>query len=290
MLRLAHRLTHPRPAAPAHCRLRSCSDFCLIYQLAGRSWIWWEPAGGSLSLPAGHAVLFPPHAVHGLALDGAPHIAVHFDLEADPAMIQGGLGHIEPLDVLRQESELDHVPEVVLADGAIRHPLRVRAQGRREWERHLESLVAAHDQRGLQRPAQQLRSLERLGFLLRQFLDCERDGHQPGDLDPRLQRLLGDPDLRSGLAPSVADMAHRCELGVVAFRNLFTRELGQPPRAWLEARRIERAARLLIDSDEPIAVIAESVGYPDPYHFSRVFRRVTGAAPRDYRRRGSGAG
>ncbi|MEN8801870.1 MAG: AraC family transcriptional regulator, partial [Thiogranum sp.] len=48
--------------------------------------------------------------------------------------------------------------------------------------------------------------------------------------------------------------------------------------------RYERAARLLRESDATALDIALEVGYEDPSHFSRAFKRIAGVSPREYRR------
>jgi AraC family transcriptional regulator of arabinose operon len=55
--------------------------------------------------------------------------------------------------------------------------------------------------------------------------------------------------------------------------------MGRPPGRYLEERRIERAARALVETNLKILRIADAEGYSDPYHFSRVFRRLM-ACPR----------
>ena len=40
---------------------------------------------------------------------------------------------------------------------------------------------------------------------------------------------------------------------------------------------------MLIQTTIPIARIAEQVGIPNVQHFSKLFRRVTGKSPREYR-------
>jgi len=48
--------------------------------------------------------------------------------------------------------------------------------------------------------------------------------------------------------------------------------------------RYERAARLLRESDATALEIALEVGYEDPSHFSRAFKRIASVSPREYRR------
>ncbi len=45
-----------------------------------------------------------------------------------------------------------------------------------------------------------------------------------------------------------------------------------------------RARELLLTTDRSIADIAEEVGYPDQFYFSRQFQAVTGSSPRHFRR------
>lgn len=48
--------------------------------------------------------------------------------------------------------------------------------------------------------------------------------------------------------------------------------------------RSEKAASALAETDQPIAKIAEEVGFTDPTVFSRAFKKWNGESPRDYRR------
>jgi beta-lactam-binding protein with PASTA domain len=47
--------------------------------------------------------------------------------------------------------------------------------------------------------------------------------------------------------------------------------------------RIERAKELLADSDVSIKEICSEVGYADPNYFSRIFKKVTGVTPTEYK-------
>jgi transcriptional regulator GlxA family with amidase domain len=47
--------------------------------------------------------------------------------------------------------------------------------------------------------------------------------------------------------------------------------------------RSARARELLITTDATVADIAHSVGYDDPFYFSRQFRAINGTSPSEYR-------
>lgn len=54
--------------------------------------------------------------------------------------------------------------------------------------------------------------------------------------------------------------------------------------AILEEAKMASANRLMLISDRPLIDIANDLGYSDPAHFTRAFRRWTGLAPSTYRR------
>ena len=55
-------------------------------------------------------------------------------------------------------------------------------------------------------------------------------------------------------------------------------------RAVLDEVRFESAKQLLLVRDTRISEVARAVGFDDPSHFSRLFRRIGGLSPREYRR------
>jgi AraC-like DNA-binding protein len=80
-------------------------------------------------------------------------------------------------------------------------------------------------------------------------------------------------------------LAERHELSPTHFRRLWQRSVGVPPHRFLIEERLRHACRALVQTDAPIAEIAESHGFVDPLYFSRRFRAFSGESPSTYRQR-----
>ena len=68
--------------------------------------------------------------------------------------------------------------------------------------------------------------------------------------------------------------------------RLFHAYAGVSPSRYLTAYRMEQARKLLRDSNLSVGEIAERVGYPDPFHFSKTFRNTVGVSPSQFRQSG----
>lgn len=67
------------------------------------------------------------------------------------------------------------------------------------------------------------------------------------------------------------------------FVRRFTAEIGQSPSDYVFAQRMERAARLLVATDMPVASIAAATGFAGGNYFAKAFRRRNGHSPSAYR-------
>ena len=86
---------------------------------------------------------------------------------------------------------------------------------------------------------------------------------------------------------SLADISAQLGIGRTKLCRLAKELSGGRTLSYLIAqRRIEAAKALLLQSDLAIGAVAEAVGISDYNYFSRVFRAVTGATPREYREHG----
>lgn len=83
--------------------------------------------------------------------------------------------------------------------------------------------------------------------------------------------------------PSLAEMANVAGLSPTVFQKRFTQEFGCSPRKWIEMRRMDLARRLL-QSGVTVQTVAEQCGYANPYHFSRVVKRVVKMTPTQLQR------
>jgi transcriptional regulator GlxA family with amidase domain len=88
---------------------------------------------------------------------------------------------------------------------------------------------------------------------------------------------------------SVAELAAQSGLESRTFLRRFTKATGIKPREYQQRLQMSRAREILEFSCTSIDEIASHVGYVDIDAFRRVFRRITGLTPSDYRRRFSNA-
>lgn len=86
-------------------------------------------------------------------------------------------------------------------------------------------------------------------------------------------------------APSLSEIADEVGVHPVHLARVFRRHEGCSIGEYARRLRTERAMEALRDTGVPIGRLAHRLGYADHSHFSRSFRRATGLAPSEYRRR-----
>ena len=79
------------------------------------------------------------------------------------------------------------------------------------------------------------------------------------------------------------------EVGVSAnyFSAVFSQEMEVTFIEYVTQKRMEKAKKLLRQTEKPSRDIAVEVGYKDPHYFSFVFKKTQGCTPREYRTRGN---
>ena len=84
---------------------------------------------------------------------------------------------------------------------------------------------------------------------------------------------------------SVDAVAQACGLSAPYLCRLFRRFADESPLQFLTRVRMQHAAEFLIRHDASVQSAAYALGYTDPFHFSRVFKRVHGLSPTAFVRR-----
>jgi AraC-like DNA-binding protein len=130
-----------------------------------------------------------------------------------------------------------------------------------------------------------------------------RSGEVPVHSRPRIGALASSPrtsapePTRGGLPPgltrrireyieshldetiSLEALASTAGVSVHHFARAFKQTVGVPPHEYLLRKRVDRARRMLGQTDLSLSEIALSVGFSDHSHFARHFRRLTGMTP-----------
>ncbi|MBC2605104.1 helix-turn-helix domain-containing protein [Pelagicoccus albus] len=88
---------------------------------------------------------------------------------------------------------------------------------------------------------------------------------------------------RTNEAISAEELAAELNVGYTYFRRMFKRYTGLSPKLYHTQLRLERAKRLLRESDQTVGEIASHLNFDSPFHFSNWFKKRTGAAPKNWR-------
>jgi AraC family transcriptional regulator len=99
----------------------------------------------------------------------------------------------------------------------------------------------------------------------------------------RYARVLAFIGAHFGEPITIEDMASEAALSPAHFSRLFRAALGETPYQFLMDYRIEKAKTMLAEPGRPIIDIALACGFADQPHFTRIFKRLTGKTPRDWR-------
>ncbi len=67
--------------------------------------------------------------------------------------------------------------------------------------------------------------------------------------------------------------------------HAFTEEFGISPINYLISKRIEEAEHLLSNTDFPLSMISNSIGFSSPSYFAQIFKKQNNCSPREYRKK-----
>ncbi len=118
-------------------------------------------------------------------------------------------------------------------------------------------------------------------------LSTEQFGTSPLEVQPLLARAFDVIEARFREPLSLSDVAAALHLTPAYLTTVVREATGRTVNTWIAERRMAEARRLLLQDDAYVALVGERVGYPDPAHFTRQFKRRHGLTPLQYRKQHS---
>lgn len=83
---------------------------------------------------------------------------------------------------------------------------------------------------------------------------------------------------------SISNIAHSLHIDRRYLCRIFTQEKGVSPQQYLVHLRMKKAAALFSDMNITVADAARSVGYSDQFNFSKMFKKIMGVTPSQYKK------
>lgn len=100
----------------------------------------------------------------------------------------------------------------------------------------------------------------------------------------RVQALFNEVGAQLHLSWTVKEIANRAFLSEEQLNRVCKSLYASSPQKKLIALRMQKAADLLHNKEWSITMIAQRLGYKDPYNFTHRFKAYYGCSPRDYRK------
>ncbi|MFC5529196.1 helix-turn-helix domain-containing protein [Cohnella yongneupensis] len=247
------------PRAQYHYRERpaGCDSHIAIYCIAGEGWI--ELAGRSHVVRERTLVVVPA---------GEPH--------------RYGASPREPWSIYWFHLKGAQVAALIRLYGLDAGPIQLPAAVQAEWTDSFERCYSLLADKPYSMPVQ-VHVSQTIGQLLGRIGlgagGSSRDRKRELDLE-RAIRYLND---RLTDTVSLIELAAHTGLSKQHLIYLFNQETGFPPIEYFLRMKMQKAGQLLSLTGLTVKEIAASVGIPDPYYFSRLFKKRMGAPPTEYR-------
>ncbi len=208
---------------------------------------------GEVFQPKGWALVFHPELLRGTSLGRSIRNYSFFSYEANEALHLSEQERGIVLDCLH----------------------KIRTETEHAVDKHTQRLIAVNIELLLDYCVR---------FYERQFITrCNANN----DILARFETLLdeyfaSDRPQAEGL-PSVKFCADRLHLSANYFGDLIKKETGRTAQEHIQSRLIDIAKERIFDTRKSVSEIAYEMGFRYPQHFTRLFKKVTGLTPKEYR-------
>ena len=121
-------------------------------------------------------------------------------------------------------------------------------------------------------------------FYDRQFISREETNKSVvASFDNFLNAYFSSKQPRQNGLPTVAMCASHVHLSPNYFGDLMKKATGKSAQEYIQQFIVARAKEMLFDDKLTISEIAYNLGFSYPHHLSRMFKKVTGVTPNEYR-------
>lgn len=244
------------PHAAHHDRERKCGcdEYVLLYCTAGMGTV--IIGTKVMQLKPNHFVILPKNTYHHYKSSSADPWSIywlHFTgMQADL--------------LYRKYAELKKEP-VFLAYDARRIEI---------FDQIFSLIENSFDERNLE-----IVNIKYLDFLSDFLYAQEINSLTPGrdKISNSIQFMKKNPDRQF----SVQELAAQQHLSVTHYSRLFHAKTGSSPNQYFIQLKVQSACQYLYFTDMSIKEICRKLGFDDPFYFSRVFKKLMGTSPMNYR-------
>ncbi len=178
---------------------------------------------------------------------------------------------------------------IVLKDGG--HVIRTNAETKQEISRRCFEMIAENEANQVGKYFM-LKShlMQILLLIIREITEVEdstqnRCNFESYNKSYAVKKIINYLNENYESKISLDQIAHNMYLSPVYISKIFKEETGESPINYLIKIRLEKARDILLgDEGGSIKNIANSVGYDDVYHFSKLFKKYYGTSPLYYKK------
>jgi AraC family transcriptional regulator len=107
--------------------------------------------------------------------------------------------------------------------------------------------------------------------------------YRGGLTSARLRKVVELVDAKIEDELTLDEMAESVRLSTAHFSRAFRKSTGESPHQFVLRHRVERAKEMLRAPEARVLDIALACGFKTQQHFARIFRRICGVSPTEYR-------
>ena len=154
-----------------------------------------------------------------------------------------------------------------------------------EFEQVLDQLIVTAASNSYVRDMKLCEQITCLLTLLMEEAWSPQEGLQASEKGQDLQKIKAFLDENFTQKITLDQLSEQFYINKFYLSKIFSRQFGMTINQYLIQQRITQAKQLLRFSDLPVEKIAAQCGIPDPNYFSRLFRKVEGISPGEFRKR-----